>query len=984
MPASGRQRDAITAPLGPVLVLAGPGAGKTYCLIGRVAHLIRHHGVRPERICAVTFTNKAAEEVATRLREELGGVAAEVTRGTLHGLCVDVLRGHGSAIGLKPGFGIADEAYQSGVLGRLGVWPPKRRGAVLTAFGRHRLAGRDLVGTDARLFPRYIAYLRERELLDFDDLIALTAELLERHPTVAASVAARWDHVLVDEFQDLDAAQYSIVCQVAGAHRRVFAVGDDEQSIFTWRGASPEVLRRFATDFAIERPIVLDENRRCSRQIFTAARRLIEANQPLFQKELRATGESEHEVRAFAFPDELDEARWIAADLVADRGATNRRWGDYAILYRKHDVGALVERQLLRAGVPCRLAPKRALLDDEIVKAVVAGVRLMRSPRDPAALEALAEVVLPMPLREELRAETRETDGDMIAAARRIGRRRGRGDADGRRAWRFVFQAENLSGLGREHASLRALIQVLLQQRVTRYRNVLEEREEDLSDPATGASLRLADSLRRTHAAGGRVWLESDDGVEVALRGMLLAAGWAGVAYVDARAELELGDLVLGTNAAGPLGLGITLFKALQVLYTSVEAPAFRNYVAFDLETTDRDPAHCEIVEIAAVRVRNGEAVDEFRSLVRTTVPITAGAREAHGYGEADLAGAPGFGDAWAAFRAFVGDDLLVAHNAQRFDIPVLRRAAEPFGGFERLAFYDTLLLARAIVPGGAGLGALAERFGIPVGRAHHALDDAKTLVAVGQALERRRAERSRKAGMTNLLDYLGLALALEPAASGEEAELLRTIAGAYTLGRYSDCLEFYEQERARLGRGDLPATEEVIDRLGGRRRMARLRAETDFAERYPVSMARLDVLIDASSAPTLNESLDRFLERVALSSSEGIATARDRVNLLTLHATKGLEFSRVYIAGVEDAELLGGPQKELRRGEIEEARRLLYVGMTRAEDRLVLTRAHRRGGLPTGGSRFLDEMGLEVVDLAVPAAHAADGSDKAINGDEP
>jgi superfamily I DNA/RNA helicase len=279
--------------------------------------------------------------------------------------------------------------------------------------------------------------------------------------------------------------------------------------------------------------------------------------------------------------------------------------------------------------------------------------------------------------------------------------------------------------------------------------------------------------------------------------------------------------------------------------------------------------------------------------------------------------------------------------------------------------FFDTLLLARATVPGAAGLGALAQRFGIPGGRAHHALDDARTLVAVTGALQQRRAERSRKAALTNLLDYLGLALALEPEASDEEAGLLRTIAGAYTLGRYSDCLEYYQQERERLHRPDLPDLEAVIMRLGGRQRLERLRAEPDLAERHPVSLARLDALIEGSEAPTLPESIDRFLERVALSTSEGVEAAPNRVNLLTLHATKGLEFSRVYVVGVEDAELLRGPPHEHRRAEIEEARRLLYVGMTRAEDRLVLTRARRRGGVPTGGSRFLDEMRLQAVDLA-------------------
>ncbi|HXV85836.1 MAG TPA: UvrD-helicase domain-containing protein, partial [Gemmatimonadales bacterium] len=921
MPTS-RQHQAITSPLGPVLVLAGPGAGKTFCLIERIRYLIHQHGVRPERILAVTFTNKAAEEIATRLRDSLGAAAADVTRGTLHGLCVTVLRAHGEAIGLKPGFGIADQAYQFGVLGRLGVWPARRRGSVLTAFGRHRLEGRPLFGTDQRLFPRYVAYLRERQLLDFDDLIAHTADLLQRHPAVATAVAAGWDHVLVDEFQDLDAAQYAIVSHLTRAHRSVFGVGDDEQSIFTWRGANPEVLKRFTADFGISHPIVLDQNRRCSRQIFAAARKLVEENEPLFAKDLWSTRESAHAVRALAFPEEVAEARWIARDVMADQAATGKRWGDYAVLYRRHDVGALIERQMLRVGVPCRLAPRRALLDDPVVAAVVACLRLIRAPGDPAALDALAEVVLAPALREELRAEARRLEGDLLAAARVVGRRRGRADVDGKRAWRFVFQAENLAGLGRSHDTLRGLIDALLQQRVTRYRNVLEEHEDELSDPAAGASRDLADTLRAAHAAGGRIWIPTQAGLEIALRGLFLAAGWTSVGYLQPFTVLELGDVVLDPGLGGPLGVGLTTFKALQVLHSARADPGLQDYTAFDLETTDKDPEHCDIVEIAAVRVRAGVPVDEFRSLVRPTGPMAAGARATHGYDDATLAEAPPLGAVWGAFRAFVGQDVLVAHNAQRFDIPVLRRAAEPLGGVEELAFFDTLPLARAVTHGAAGLSALAERFGVPAGRAHHALDDARTLVAVLGALERVRRDRARRASLTNLLDYLGLALALEPAASTPEAALLRDVAGAHTLGRYSTCLEFYQEERDRGDHPDAPPLDTVIARLGGVKRMERLRAEVDPAQRHPTSMARLEALLEAAAAATLDASVDRFLERVALSTSAGTETARDRVNLLTLHATKGLEFSRVYVVGAEDGALPGlQALAENREQEIQEAR---------------------------------------------------------------
>src|SRR6267378_8141416 len=177
-----QQRLAIEAPLGPVLVVAGPGAGKTFCLIGRIHHLITALGFDPARICAVTFTNKAAEEIAARLRHD-------VTRGTIHALCLAILREYAEAAGLPQGFGLADEPYQSAVLARLKVHAD-RRGGVLNRFGRHRLQEYRLTADEAGLYREYASYLARRHMVDFDDLIAKTATLLKQHGDVADALAA--------------------------------------------------------------------------------------------------------------------------------------------------------------------------------------------------------------------------------------------------------------------------------------------------------------------------------------------------------------------------------------------------------------------------------------------------------------------------------------------------------------------------------------------------------------------------------------------------------------------------------------------------------------------------------------------------------------------------------------------------------------------------------------------------------------------------
>src|SRR5437870_3266972 len=298
-----QQRLAIEAPIGPVLVVAGPGAGKTFCLIARINHLIATLGIAPERICAVTFTNRAAEEIAVRLKHTLRDRADGIMRGTIHALCLALVRPRGD---------------------------------------------------------------------------------------VADAIAARWDYLLVDEFQDVNAVQYDLLKRLAAPHDNFFAVGDDEQSIFTWTGADPYVLVRFGRDYGIERPIVLDKNCRCSRQIFETARRVLAQNPQLFEKQLSAEQESPYEVGAFAFRDEEAEASWLLEDILGDHAASGLGWGDYAVLYRRHKVGEYLEGRRGRAGIPCRLARGRSLVEDDVIKYVIAALRIVRDSNELLALEALA------------------------------------------------------------------------------------------------------------------------------------------------------------------------------------------------------------------------------------------------------------------------------------------------------------------------------------------------------------------------------------------------------------------------------------------------------------------------------------------------------------------------------------------------------------------------------------------------------------------
>jgi DNA polymerase III epsilon subunit family exonuclease len=954
-----QQRKAIEAPLGPVLVVAGPGAGKTACLIWRIGHLVANGIVPAERICAVTFTNKAAEEIGSRLHETLGAKAEQLRRGTIHALCADILREHAEAAGLRPGFGIADEDYQRTLLRQMRQ--ARRAGDLLRLFGRKRLQAAALTPGDERLFAEYQQQLRRRNLVDFDDLIVLTEDLFRAHGPIADAVAARWDYLLVDEFQDVTVAQYAILRRLAAPHGNIFAVGDDEQSIFSWAGADPRVLSRFQRDYGIASPIVLDKNHRTTQQIFAVARRLLEVNPSLFEKDLTASRISPYEVRAYAFADDEEETGWIIGDIAAQREAEHIDWGECAVLYRRHDVGDRLEGRLVKAGVPCRLAKGRPLAEDPVIGYVIAALRLVRDPLDAAAAEQFAHRVLPPHLLERVQAEIGE-EPEFLRSVRDVASAMAR-DPEAKKLWRLVYQVENLASLRRKHRRLDSLVDELLAERVGPYRNALEERHEELTEPgdAPGAAA-LAARLLEAQRRKSRIVLERMGGLEIALRGLLFGAGYRLVRYADEVVQAELDDVRLGPEEAGPDGLAYTVFKALQHAHTRELGGAMERYVTFDLETTDVDSATCDIIEIAAVRVESGHASATYHSMVRPTRRITQGARNAHGISDEEVASAPSFGEVWPAFRAFVGEDTLVAHNAQTFDVPVLRRHAQPCGGMADLKVFDTLPLARSLSGDSARLEALAERFGIEKGRSHRALDDARTLAGVYEELERRRLARARKTALVNLLPYLGLALVLDARRRDtDEVQLLFERSRIPALGRFSDALEFYDAERRRTSMVS-PSLEEVIERLGGRRLMEKLQAEPDAARRYPAALARLTALIEQEAGESLEAATDRFLERVALSASQGADVEPHRVNLLTLHSTKGLEFSRVYVVGVEDEQIPGFFDRERdQESQLEEARRLLYVGMTRAKDRLVLTRVDRRAGKPAGGSRFLEEMQLGI-----------------------
>ena len=402
-----QQQKAVTASDGPVLVLAGPGSGKTRVLTHRVAWLVQELDVAPWRIVAVTFTNKAAREMRERLERILGPSRCRgLTLGTFHATCARILRREADPAGISRNYAILDaddqlrlvkQAIRDLDLDDKRYRPQAVHGAISRA--KNELIPPEAYSTGSyygeivkRVYERYQALLVANSGLDFDDLLMYTVQLFDQHPDVLATYQERYRHVLVDEFQDTNQAQYALLRQFSGRHHNLFCVADEDQSIYAWRGADYRNIRRLRDDHPDLMTVLLEQNYRSTQTILDAARAVIRHNPDRTDKSLftqRGTGVPIVVHEAY---DQDEEAQFVVdtiAQLVAQEGA---RPGDCAVMYRTNAQSRAFEDAFIRAGLPYKLVGATRFYARREVKDLIAFLRLVHNPTEGVSMARVINV----------------------------------------------------------------------------------------------------------------------------------------------------------------------------------------------------------------------------------------------------------------------------------------------------------------------------------------------------------------------------------------------------------------------------------------------------------------------------------------------------------------------------------------------------------------------------------------------------------------
>jgi DNA helicase II / ATP-dependent DNA helicase PcrA len=432
------QREAVLHDKGPALILAGAGSGKTRVVTFRITRLIQEKKVPPSRIMAVTFTNKAAQEMRNRIAALVGRSGAQgIFMGTFHSFCLQMLKIHGEKLGYRAGFTIYDDSDQKSLIKEC-LWDlkwdekqvhPQAVHSYISAAKNElknpkeyeEMAAGIFMEKVAQIYPRYQAKLKQNNAMDFDDLLFNAVMLLKQYPEILESYRQRFDYVMVDEYQDINTTQYQLVSAIAHPLNNLYVVGDPDQSIYGWRGADIRNILRFEQDFPGAKIFKLQQNYRSTKSIIQTAQSVIRNNSQRKEKELFSLREMGESVTYYQAEDDKDEAEFVMKTLYQRLGEPGRKYRHVAILYRTNAQSRVLEDACRRNNIPYIIVGGLKFYDRKEVKDLLAYLHVLVNPQDSVSLRRMINV----PIRgigsgtvEKLEMSAKQQDITLLDSAR--------------------------------------------------------------------------------------------------------------------------------------------------------------------------------------------------------------------------------------------------------------------------------------------------------------------------------------------------------------------------------------------------------------------------------------------------------------------------------------------------------------------------------------------------------------------------------------
>lgn len=1016
-----KQTEAVTHKNGPLLVIAGPGTGKTRVITHRIAYLIREHGIKAENILAITFTNKAAQEMQERVNNEIGEPhGSNIKVSTFHAFCVSVLRKHALRIGLSENFTIFDQELQDEILTEsvralnlnTDEYPPWLLRNILSdakcksenpvdAVDASDIHDPETVENIRNVLCNYQDRLAEYDALDFDDLLVRTVALFEQVEDVQQEYHKGIVHILVDEFHDVNSVQYHLLQLLcAPPEHNLMVVADEDQAIYSWRGSNPAYIDHFRADYN-PTELALDDHYRCSEKILRAAEEVISRNtERQKQHTLRTHKDAGRDIFHYTFDTPIAEARGIInviKNLVTKR---NYSYRDIAIFYRTHRLADVLEEQLLREHIQFQRIQPITSFAEGSSKGILAYLRFIQwqLPQDLEAAINFPETCIDDLTWVRLKWLAQREDIAFVELLKNIeAYPQDVGPLTRRNVRQFWTQLERLS-IEIEGERVDKIIPKLfdtLEQSRSPYR--AEELEVIEKQPEMPNLMTAQDVLYSALNLGEPVQVTASHGIDEYCAAHIIYQTLE--TYLNHTAQLqllppdgnrpksnengvhllignfeEIGEsgrdartILIGTADVASTDViplkaegvhSIAALKLCQRLINRFETPNMADMVVYDMETTGLNPKRAEIVEIGAHRLGGtGNEVERFYRLVRPPGGhIPRAATRIHRIDTETVKDAPGIEMVLPEFLGFIQDRILIGHNVAEYDNPILARDLRRYLKMGLSApHYDTLATARRLFPRQrCSISALAEKFEIEHGLLHNVLEDVRVNREIFKELIKIDAQKRAAKSLPELLPFVGLGILAktEEVARPEEA-LTETDTFLNVAKRFVQTHNIVSLDNLPLDPTEAAQAKEHIETL----RNATVREfpeDTDWRQRR---IQFMNAVLHFELISDTHRLIDFLDYQKLLTNIDELDDKTEQLTLMTLHAAKGTEFPVVIIIGMEEGSFPMWRQN-ITEADLEEERRLFYVGMTRAQEQLYLSSVvYRFGDRDRASSMFVREI---------------------------